>query len=754
MERKLPIKVVMSRKSDIKSNKGMGSDKFFGECTPEVKKNIINKFESLLSYYDDVFEENIPAVGKIKVKDEAIAKSHKPSRLCKECSIIGGEGLDEIYIKLTRESIIDTIKDLKSSEAKKLNANITAIEDITPISYMDKIDQQLKSLIEQNNIEEIYDSIKIKLFDFGNDFDNITIERYVISKLGELNLQVKEIRYSDRIKFLKVVIKSAEDIEAMATINGIRCIDFFPSYTSIDNTDEQTDLSLEIPQYTQDIDVVIGIIDGGISPNNPYIKDYIYKVEQYVADEYINYSHGTFIASTIQYGNYLNDIEGDSIVRYKFLDVIALPNSNPNAGKVDKINEADLMDIIEEVVGKYHDEVKVWNLSLGIPNKVCNGTISDFAVFCDYIQEKYNVQFIISSGNYLGPQRQWPSQLGNSDIDRIISPADSIRAITVGSIALKESQNSIVKSNEPSSFSRRGPGANYTIKPDVVDFGGNLSLSEECNEVKMVGLDPFGNITYGIGTSYAAPRGSRKYANILNELTNTNLLLAKGLFIHSANLSSKKDYSLSREDIKYYGFGVAAHNTEDFMLCTDHEVTLVFQQNIGIGTHLELFDFPYPKSLIKNGKCYGEIFMTLVYNPPLNSNYGHEYCRANIDVSLGTYKFTGEGKVEFKGQVPLEKTWDSKFEAEQVENGFKWSPVKSYYRNMTKGILEQQGWKLRIDMSPRFNELITSQEFALIITIRDTSEEEDIYTDVITELRNNGYITNDLQLKSQVRQRN
>lgn len=110
MERKLPIKVVMSRKSDIKSNKGMGSDKFFGECTPEVKKNIINKFESLLSYYDDVFEENIPAVGKIKVKDEAIAKSHKPSRLCKECSIIGGEGLDEIYIKLTRESIIDTIK--------------------------------------------------------------------------------------------------------------------------------------------------------------------------------------------------------------------------------------------------------------------------------------------------------------------------------------------------------------------------------------------------------------------------------------------------------------------------------------------------------------------------------------------------------------------------------------------------------------------------------------------------------------------
>lgn len=47
--------------------------------------------------------------------------------------------------------------------------------------------------------------------------------------------------------------------------------------------------------------------------------------------------------------------------------------------------------------------------------------------------------------------------------DRIISLADSVRAITVGSIALYETVDSIVKTNEPSPFSRRGPGANYIV---------------------------------------------------------------------------------------------------------------------------------------------------------------------------------------------------------------------------------------------------------------------------------------------------
>ena len=87
-------------------------------------------------------------------------------------------------------------------------------------------------------------------------------------------------------------------------------------------------------------------------------------------------------------------------------------------------------------------------------------------------------------------------------------------------------------------------------------------------------------------------------------------------------------------------------------------MTLVFKQKISQGSHLEMYDFPYPKSLIKNNKYIGEIGMTLAYLPPLDPKYGQEYCRTNIDVSFGTYSYLQNGKIDYKGQVPLEAKWD------------------------------------------------------------------------------------------------
>ncbi len=73
--------------------------------------------------------------------------------------------------------------------------------------------------------------------------------------------------------------------------------------------------------------------------------------------------------------------------------------------------------------------------------------------------------------------------------------------------------------------------------------------------------------------------------------------------------------------------------------------------------------------------------MTLAYDPPLDPNFGQEYCRVNINASLGTYERSKEdGKLNYSGKVPLEKRWDEKLERSRVENGFKWSPIKSYHR--------------------------------------------------------------------------
>lgn len=755
-ENNLPIKLVLPKTTDIVPNTSGGNLKFFGEVTPELKKDITDKFESLLSFYSNVFDENetIPAVGKITVKPEAIAKSYKPSDLCRDCPIIGSEDLDEIYIKVNRKNIQDTIKMVQNPPSQKFQANMTAIVDIQPIKAKEKISPSLQSMA-QDDFNSIKTAIKLKIFDFNDDFDNTQIWNYVTRKLQQSHFGNKYeiISYGDQLKFLKIEVNSYDDIIKLASINGVKTVSFFQKYSLPRNDFLSTDLQTKLDNEYRDSDVTIGIIDGGISDDNPFLKPYVIAREEYVNKAYQNPKHATFIASTIQYGNVLNNLPTSESYRFNFVDIVAIPNSDEDFGLTDFITEDDLMEIIEEVMKKYSPTTKIWNLSLGLENKPCDGSMSDLGMFLDYIQDTYHVQIFVSSGNINSlPLRNWPPQKDIGEHDRLISPADSVRAITVGSVALFDSIDSIVKFNEPSPFSRRGPGANYIVKPDIVDYGGNFSTSYKIDGLGVNGLDPSGKIIEGNGTSYSTPRALQKYASIYEEMINPDLLLAKAMLIHSARMNSRDLLDDHPDNIKYYGFGIPSSNTQDILQCSQDCVTLVFRQKISQGSHLEMYDFPYPKSLIKNGKYTGEIGMTLAYLPPLDSNYGREYCRTNIDVSFGTYSYLDTGKITYKGQVPLESKWDEKFEAARVEHGFKWSPIKSYYRKLSRGIKLEDGWKLRIDLTPRNGLYVPSQEFVLIITIKD-SNGNDIYSEIANGLRERGYVTNNIETKYQIRQR-
>lgn len=757
-EKNLPIKIVLQRTEDIKRNDGGGRTKYFGEVTPELQERITKKFENVFDFYRDVFQENelIPVVGKITMKQDAIAKSHKPNDLCRCCPIIGGEELDEIYIKITKKAIQETIHLIKNPPSERFRANMTAIEDIRPIRAEDKISKALGQASMEDSFNFVKDKIKVKIFDFDNEFDDNQIMGYVLEKLTFLGYgeNYKVITYGDSIKYIKLQVNSYDDILNIAGINGVKSVDFFQEYSLPLTNYMNTDLQELLEGEYSDSGINIGIIDGGISDDNPWLKPYIIARESYVMTEYVNTSHGTFIASMIQYGNKLNGITAATYPRFRFVDIVAIPNGDKKLGLTDSISEEALMEIIEEVMEKYASTTKIWNLSLGIESKICDGAMSDLGIYLDYIQDTYKVQIFVSSGNLNQlPLREWPPQKDMGEADRIISPADSVRAITVGSIALYESSDSMVKWNEPSPFSRRGPGANYIVKPDVVDYGGNISRKLDITGLGMKGLDIFGNVIEGNGTSYSTPRVVQKFAAVYDEMAEKDLLLAKAMLIHSARMNARELLDQNQDNKKYYGFGMPSVDASDILQCSEDEVTLVFKQKIYSHTHLEMRDFPYPSSLIRNGKCFGEIGMTLVYNPVLDERFGREYCRINIDVSFGVYQYGSDGKINYKGQVPLEDAWDAKFERSRVENGFKWSPVKSYYRKIgSKGLNMGEGWKIRIDMNPRNGLADLPQDFVLILTIRDPNG-NDIYSEVVNGLRERGYITNNLETRQQLRQR-
>uniref|UniRef100_UPI00106CE770 S8 family peptidase n=1 Tax=Pseudomonas aeruginosa TaxID=287 RepID=UPI00106CE770 len=142
--------------------------------------------------------------------------------------------------------------------------------------------------------------------------------------------------------------------------------------------------------------------------------------------------------------------------------------------------------------------VKIVNLSIGDYSRAFMQSISPLARLLDWLSSKYGVLFIVSAGNQLEAvpldmTLDELEQLSQSDLERktitallmnarsrsILSPAESINGITVGSIHFDACVDAGVanrfdpySSALPSPVSSFGSGYRRSIKPDIVFPGG------------------------------------------------------------------------------------------------------------------------------------------------------------------------------------------------------------------------------------------------------------------------------------------
>lgn len=165
--------------------------------------------------------------------------------------------------------------------------------------------------------------------------------------------------------------------------------------------------------------------------------------------------------------------------------------------------------------------------------------------------------------------------------------------------------------------------------------------------------------------------------------------------------------------------------------------------------------FPLPACLKNpNGGYRGELFVTLVYDPPLLPQAGAEYCQVNVNVSIGRRSgCTKAGKPKHKTAITLQPE-DVKdlFESSQVEHGFKWSPVK-VYKTLFK-CLPEADWGLRVEVQYRDHAGMERQpqNVALLVTIADPDRKAPVYNGVIQLLNQRGWISENLNLNSRIRQ--
>ncbi len=749
-EGKLPLKRVLITSANYFNPGGGGGDKtIFGPVTPLVRSQLARSVRSVAAHFGSAFTRNpgAAAVARVVLKPEAVAKSHRPSWLFDKanCPIVGIGALGELLVSVSASTLPQLESSVLSQTTGDAEANISTILRVEPFEIAEPRLLEISKEIEKDGIE----AIKLRLFRHHEAKIDLALETALHQQLNDFQIKYEPLPYGPGMAIYRLRRVKPQHIASLGRFVGTQSLGAFPRYHVVRPAAQPVGKlnSVVFPPPERGVEYpVVGVIDTGVDPANALLAPWIVAREEYVPIAERDYGHGTFVAGLVVHARALNhNDERFPQCPCRIVDVVALSRSGT-------LPEDQLVAILREVVPKY-PAVRVWNLSLSGNEPCSDHAFSDLAIALDDLQTQHEITFVIASGNYaVPPFRDWPPTAVLGETDRICSPADSARALTVGSMTHRDSPSSRAPVSCPSPFSRRGPGAVYFPKPEISYYGGNCDAMGRHAQIGILSVDAQGNLAESIGTSFAAPIASAVLAYVqVGPAQPLSSLMAKALLIHSAVLA---DSTETQEQLDYRGFGVPG-DLQNILGCDPWRATLLFETEVRAGLDLQRTPFPIPDCLrTPKGAFRGEMTVTLLSEPTLDGTFGAEYCRSHVEVSLGTYAPNDSGTLEQLRQIPPfpKRTEKHPLEKKRVEHGFKWSPLKVYRRVIPKGV-NGDIWRLLLAGTDRSGADNLSMRVAVVVTIADTQRKASVYTDVIRAMNQLGWVATDVQLRERERAR-
>lgn len=760
---RLLIKLILPHQGVERRVSGGGSPpKPFRGVTREFRGRLANQVTAIRTAIRPAIIRTGGAPVRVRLLPQAFAKSHRPKNLFSDrtCPVIGAGRLGELFVKATVDGLNALEEMLRGNTGDVVVKEISSVENIEPITAeFRRNGLSPDELLRRSPRSGDAFATQVQLFDFGPGRGQDALVNDFLAACQGSHIPVKREGYAESSFRFEVDCRNVGDVETVSNIVGVRSLRQMPTVRGVRpqalNPSPLPD-GLPIPNSNDGEMPVVVVVDSGVT-DLPPLAQWVVGRDQQVAPAYRNTEHGTFVAGLVAWGKHLNpDLQGIDAGPCAVFDLQLLPNDDPAHGDTDELHEPEFLQILESALQQYGDRYKVWNLSLST-DRLCSLTeFSSLAVELDNLQERYAVSFVISAGNYeTVPLLNFPREREELERGRITSPADSVLSVTVGSIS-HHSYPEGPRDGEPSCFSRHGAGPNYIIKPDLVHFGG--ACRRDASEVHGVRSLIRGGCGESLGTSFATPLISRIMASIYHQIVpSPSPVLARALLTHHAR-EPRTQGRVSDDHVDFVGFGLPA--APPYCLeCTAHTSTLVFEDVLRPGYFLEWDDFPFPPSLKRDGRYFGDIWMTIAFSPSRNARWGTEYCETHIDAHFGVYRRQRERKTKrlkqvFKGLVPPEhKNPGELFESFQVEYLRKWSPVRTYFGSLGEKGERGDRWRLKVQLLSRHGideEALTSQPFALIVTIADPSRRNPIY-DEMARLIHNRYRSQNLTLRPTVR---
>lgn len=449
------------------------------------------------------------------------------------------------------------------------------------------------------------------------------------------------------------------------------------------------------------------VIDSGIQERHPLLQaaidcdnstSWVPGETDQTADRVRNGGHGTRVAGAVIYP-------------------ITIPRTG-NEKAICWIQNARVLDVnrklpkqlfppkfLGDIVDFYHGQTKTRIFNHSITGSVPCRTryMSAWAAAIDNLTWHNDILFIVASGNlpfnekigftrlsvkdHLAANRSCPDYL-LEDSCRIANPAQSFQALTVGSISLASyhelPNSSISQKDKPSAFSCSGLGIWDTIKPEVVEYGGdfvkdesippNITYPKEvCPELVRSTLNGGPAVAADtVGTSYATPKVSHIAACLAADLPDESCLLHRALIVQSARWPewTMADNIEKLHVIRQIGYGIP--NIDRALGNSPNRITLITRGNNRIkARQAHVYQVKLPDQLRTQGEEHEilvEVTLSYKAQPRRTRRNRRKYLSTWLDWDCSKKR---EDPEKFLARIL--KEYDASEDAEKGEEVFQWT---------------------------------------------------------------------------------
>lgn len=616
----------------------------------------------------------------------------------------------KVYCVMTNKSALDEFLNIwkeyiKDKDNYKFKRGYTSLRDVFQ-NLKDVRVWSAKDRIEDTGILKAWkESIaygdnqnikfQIELFFRKNNLKRLEAQEKLKEILNEAGGQILKQCVIEEIHYHCVLVElPAQEIEKIIeNYNDIKLVlnddimYFKPTGQNIYISNKEEDINENFCMSEDNIieEPILALLDGFPLQNHTLLK------ERLIIDDADDWEsscisngrvHGTSMSSLIIHG----DLSRKRYVHNRKIYVrpIMKTYQGYNNEFFEKVPEdVILVDYIHSAVVRMLEGDKAVAKSIKIINLcVCDSMVqfinvmSPLARLIDYLSYKYNVLFIISSGNHAGDldlNIKYDDFIALDECDkqkvvleaiekdsrnrRLLSPSESINSITVGAIYKDENTNElpeqftyIFDKDNISPYTSIGNGYNRSIKPDLFYNGGrcvykknittgNIELQNNYFKAGCKSASPNndgGNngILYACGTSDATALVSHEALElyeILNKIFSTQqgndipkefaAILLKAMIIHGCEWGKvgeniARAYEIPQKRLaKWIGNGIP--NFDKVKECEKNRITLIGYGNISKGAS-NIYTVPIPIEF-SNKRMFRKLTVTLAYFSPINA---------------------------------------------------------------------------------------------------------------------------------------